>query len=344
MGIGVRIGIFDQNDRGLQPLREQYRERLELAEFYDRNGFYCYHTSEHHSTPLSTAPSPGIFLSALAQRTTRILLGPLVYLLPLYHPLRLAEEVCMLDHLSGGRFQLGVGRGASPHELAYLGVNIADAQDMYVEALDVMLKAFGSEQLDHAGKHWRFDGVPIEMKPLQRPHPPLWYAVGAPESVSWPARNDVHVVCAGPASRVGEITSRYREELRGLGQTLPDDRCLGLNRYVVVGRTDGEAVDRGRRAWPLFHHHFWKLWKRHGTEPRTLKLPAEFDALLASGAAVAGSPATVRDALQAQIDEAGVTYFIGSFTFGSMSFADTLASLELFTEGVMPALRRAERD
>ena len=117
----MQFGVFDQNDLGTLPLADQYENRLRLIEFYDRSGFRTYHMSEHHSTPLSMTPSPSVFLAAVAQRTQRIRLGPLVYVLPMHHPLRLAEEICMLDHLSRGRFEWGVGRGASPHELEDLG-------------------------------------------------------------------------------------------------------------------------------------------------------------------------------------------------------------------------------
>lgn len=106
------FGLFDWIDRGTVPLHQLYAERLRLLEAADAAGFFCYHLAEHHATPLGMAPSPALFLTAAAQHTQRIRLGPLVYLLPLYNPLRLIEEVCMLDHLSGGRLELGVGRRA----------------------------------------------------------------------------------------------------------------------------------------------------------------------------------------------------------------------------------------
>ena len=96
----MQFGVFDQNDLGVYPLGEQYEKRLKLIEFYDQSGFRSYHMSEHHSTTLSMTPSPSVFLAAAAQRTKRLRLGALVYVLPAHHPLRLAEEICMLDHLS----------------------------------------------------------------------------------------------------------------------------------------------------------------------------------------------------------------------------------------------------
>ena len=109
----VSFGLFDWVDRGETPLQQLYEERLQLLEVADTAGFFCYHLAEHHATPLGMAPSPALFLTAVAQRT-RLRVGPLVYLLPLYNPLRLIEEVCMLDHISGGRLELDRRSSAEP--------------------------------------------------------------------------------------------------------------------------------------------------------------------------------------------------------------------------------------
>ena len=103
----MKFGVFDHLDDSGLPLGEFYENRLRLIEAYERVGIHVYLTAEHHATPLGMSPSPSVLHSAIAQRTKRILFGPLVYTLALYHPLRLAEEICMLDHMSGGRFQLG---------------------------------------------------------------------------------------------------------------------------------------------------------------------------------------------------------------------------------------------
>src|SRR5215210_3340201 len=119
----MKFGVFDHMDRAGVPLAQQYEERLQLIAAYERAGFYAYHLAEHHSTPLGMAPAPSVFLAAVAQRTRTLRFGPLVYPLSLYHPLRAMEEICMLDHLSGGRLEVGVGRGASPHEMEDYGVD-----------------------------------------------------------------------------------------------------------------------------------------------------------------------------------------------------------------------------
>src|SRR6202790_4399212 len=117
----MKFGVFDHLDRDDQTLCDYYQARLQIIEAYDRLGFYAYHVAEHHATPLGMAPSPSIFLAAAAQRTRALRLGTLVYALPLHHPRRMIEEICMLDHLSRGRLDMGFGRGSSPIELEYYG-------------------------------------------------------------------------------------------------------------------------------------------------------------------------------------------------------------------------------
>src|SRR6476620_5149613 len=131
----MEFGVFDHLDRHDAPLAAFYEQRLQLIESYDRLGFYAYHLAEHHSTPLGMAPSPAVFLSAVAQRTRQLRFGPLVFAIPLHHPLRLIEEICMLDHLSGGRLEIVFGRGSSPIELALYGADPAAAQEIYSEGV-----------------------------------------------------------------------------------------------------------------------------------------------------------------------------------------------------------------
>src|SRR2546430_15697120 len=107
----MEFGVFDHLDRHGGALADYYEDRLKIAEAYDRAGFYAYHLAEHHSTPLGMAPSPSVFLAAVAERTTRLRFGPLVWPMPLHHPLRLIEEICMLAQLSGGRRDKGSTRG-----------------------------------------------------------------------------------------------------------------------------------------------------------------------------------------------------------------------------------------
>src|SRR5574341_2636144 len=143
----MEFGIFDHLDRNDLPLNEFYESRLQLIEAYEKAGFYAYHVAEHHSTPIGLAPSPSVFLSAIAQRTKRLRFGPMVYALPLHHPLRLIEEICMVDQLSGGRLEIGFGRGSSPTEVKFFCFNDTPANEIYTEARELILRGLTQKTL-----------------------------------------------------------------------------------------------------------------------------------------------------------------------------------------------------
>ncbi len=332
------FGVFDHLDRGDLPLRDYYEARLTLIEAYEREGFYAYHVAEHHSTPLGMAPSPSVFLAAVAQRTRRLRFGPMVYALPLYHPLRLIEEICMLDQMSGGRLDIGFGRGSSPIELAVYGQNPEEAQRIYAEGLDLVLRGLTRKTLDFTGEFFTFTDVPMELEPLQKPHPPLWYGVHSTESAERAARRGLNIVSLDPAAPTRSFTDRFREVWREVhgedGAVLPR---IGLGRFVVVAEDDAEALRIARRAYPVWHRSFTFLFRLRGSSPRHPR-PPDFDGVMASGQGIAGSPDTVRAFLQSQLDTAGANYLVGQFAFGDISLDEALRSVGLFSEKVMPAL------
>jgi alkanesulfonate monooxygenase SsuD/methylene tetrahydromethanopterin reductase-like flavin-dependent oxidoreductase (luciferase family) len=339
----MQFGVFDQNDLGIYPLGEQYENRLKLIEFYDQAGFRAYHMSEHHSTPLSMTPSPNVFLAAVAQRTRRLRLGALVYVLPAHQPLRLAEEICMVDHLSHGRLDIGIGRGASPHELEYFGADPEKAPAIYVEAYNVIKQALTGREVTFKGKHIVIEGVPMEMTPAQLPHPPFFYAVPVPEGAVWPAQNGINIVGGGPVERVREISDRFRAEWAAAGNLPENIPLIGINRFVVVADSDREAMELGRRAWPRFHESFMKLWKKHGTTPRYARIPDNFDAAVSNRAAIVGSPATIRDAVYGMTEEAGVSYFVAQFSFGDLTHEEVMHSAGIFAREVISSPDRLAR-
>ncbi len=238
----MKFGVFDHLDASGAPLAQFYEDRLRLAEAYDRIGIHALHIAEHHATPLGMAPSPSVFLSAVAQRTRRLRFGPLVYTLALYHPLRLAEEICMLDQLSGGRFELGVGRGISPIEIEHFGVDPAKAQAMYLEAYQVLMLALRERVLTFEGAYYRFKEVPLQLTPLQRPHPPIWYGLSNPESAEFAAGSKFNVVSNAAPKSVRVITDRYRAEWAKKGNDPKRIPFIGMARHVVIADTDAEAL------------------------------------------------------------------------------------------------------
>jgi alkanesulfonate monooxygenase SsuD/methylene tetrahydromethanopterin reductase-like flavin-dependent oxidoreductase (luciferase family) len=338
----MEFGIFDHLDRAGTPLPEFYEDRLKIAEAYDRAGFYAYHLAEHHSTPLGMAPSPNVFLAALAQRTRRLRFGPMVFVVPLYHPLRLIAEICMLDQMSGGRLELSFGRGASPIELEYFGADPATSQDVYNEAVEVILHGLTHKTLDFHGKHFSFDNVPMELSPLQKPHPPIWYGAHAADSAARAARHSLNIINLDPTAHIRDTVASYRKTWQETKGAAPLPK-IGLGRFIVVAETDVQAMRLASRAYRPWYDSFIylpRLLGRTQAHPR----PAEFEPLMERGQGVAGSPATVRDLLAAQLAESGCNYVVGQFAFGDMTRDEALHSIALFTGEVMPALREISDD
>jgi alkanesulfonate monooxygenase SsuD/methylene tetrahydromethanopterin reductase-like flavin-dependent oxidoreductase (luciferase family) len=334
----MRFGIFDHLDDSGLPLGRHFEERLQLAEAYDKAGFYGYHLAEHHNTPLGYAPSPGIFLAAVAQRTKRLRFGPMVYLLPLYHPLRLIDEICMLDQLSGGRFLYGVGRGISPVEVGFYGVDFATGAQQFREAFEVVRRGLTEDRLTFHGEFYDFDAVPIVMKPAQKPCPELWYGLGQAESVAWCAANAANTISRRPPAQVRQLTDRYRQEWQKLGRSEAELPLLGVNRHIVIAESEAEALATARRVYPAWRHHMGLLWHQYGVPfPLEAALPEDWALLQQHGDAIAGTPAQVCDFIAGEIAATGVNYYVCDFAFGTITHDEAMRSLELFASEVMPA-------
>lgn len=334
----MEFGIFDHLDRNDLPLNEFYEARLQLIEAYEQAGFYAYHVAEHHSTPIGLAPSPSVFLSAIAQRTQKIRFGPMVYALPLHHPLRLIEEICMVDQLSGGRLEIGFGRGSSPTEVSFYGQDPAKAQDIYTEARALILEGLTHKTLTFEGKFFSFKDIPMELEPLQKPHPPMWYGVHSIEAADRAARQNLNMVSLDSARDTRSYNDKYREVWRQLhGEKTPTPK-LGLSRFIVIAENGQEALSAACRAYPVWHKHFYYLYYLKGGKP-THPRPAEFEKMMERGQAAAGDPDTVTKFLQREMDESASNYLVGQFAFGDLSLAESVRSVELFQKHVMPKLR-----
>jgi len=337
----MKFGVFDHVDDSGLPLAEHLEARLRMAEAYDAHGFHCYHVAEHHGTPLGLAPSPGILFAALSQRTARLRFGPLVYLLPIYNPLRLVEEVAMLDALSGGRFQLGVGRGVSPIELGFHGLDMAEQRGRFDEALEVLTRGLSSEVLDFAGEYYAYDTVPMALHPVQKPHPPLWYGAGSPDSIRWCAQNGVNMVTLALGERVRQVTDLYRAEWQGSPDAIP---LIGVSRHVLVADSDEAARTLVRPAYARWRRSMAKLWEDRGVAfPLAAHLPPEWDAAEAMGHGCAGSPETVRAFVEREVADGGINYFVAAMAFGDLKLGAVRRSAELFASRVMPGIESVER-
>jgi len=334
--------MFDWIDSRTVPLPQLYEERLQLIQAAERAGFFGYHLAEHHGTSLGMAPSPAVFLSAVAQRTSRIRFGPLAFLVPLYNPLRLAEEICMLDNLSGGRLELGLSRGVSPHELACFGVDAAGTRPIFDEALEVIRRALTEPELNFEGRYYRYHDVPMMIKPLQKPYPPMWYPTHNPDSVGYAAMHGFHYAGLGPITALRQLTDKYRS----VWETHRQDPhringhievpIIGTMRQIFVADTDAEAMAIGRAAYQSFFSSITQLWHRRGDH--AVDQLFDLEAGLALETILIGSPDTIREKVVRLAADSGINYLGGSFAWGSLTHAQSSRSLDLFVKEVMPAV------
>ena len=368
----LQFGVFDHIEPipGV-PLDQIYRERLDQIERLESAGFYSYHLAEHHTPAVhSLAPSQNVFLAAAAERTRTMRLGPCVYVLPLHHPVRLIEEICMLDNLSNGRMDIGVGRGGVI-EAHFWGqdsdveVNYA----RYLETLAVVREGLSNESLTYQGEFYNFDDLPMRLRPKQDPHPPLWYM----RNVETAAINGMHTIIVGNLGSFGANVERYRQlwdEYQGPGALNAQGEApkIGLVNHLYLAETDAEAAAIAQPAWDQYK---WNLAaprrleaERRGltqflgseSNPRPSNLPdreasanatagersarsAGLEEHAAPGGGgfnvVAGSPDSIRNYMDEYL-ATGANYFVAAFQWGHLSHEETMRSLELFVSEVMP--------
>ena len=331
----MHYGIFDHMEQRGGDLGTLYEERLQMIEYADAAGFARYHKAEHHFTPLDAAPSAMVFLAAASQRTQRIRLGSLVSLLPFYHPVRFVEEVCALDHLSGGRLDVGVGKGISPIEHRLWGHDDAEAMPRTLEAIEILRAGLTEKTLTYAGAFYRLEALPMQMSPRQRPHPPLWY----PGNIEFAGTHRLNTVVGGPVAAVKAQVARFGELVANARidwNPAVAKPVIGATRHVYLAPTREAAHVRARIAWQRYDENLSKLWRAHGMEPvMSPSLKGNFDLAIAANVLLAGTPDDVRSHIQALKEEAALDYFVGAFAWGDLTHAEAMESLHLFADQVM---------
>jgi alkanesulfonate monooxygenase SsuD/methylene tetrahydromethanopterin reductase-like flavin-dependent oxidoreductase (luciferase family) len=345
--VAIEFGIFDHVTRppGVA-LDALYEGRLALLRKADAAGFRGYHLAEHHGHALSATPSQVPFLAAVARETERLRLGLLVACLPLHHPIRLVEDICMLDQLSGGRVDLGVGRGISPFEHRLFGHDPDEARERFAELVPLVVGGLETGRMDASGcAHYDFPEIDLPVEPLQRPYPPLW-AAGNIEAA---ARHGLNVVSGMPVT--ADTRRRYdelwAESRRTPGHLNPHvaEPIVGSSQYVCIADTDDEARRIGERALGVLGAF---LGRSIGREPPHLQDPARPEAPTplvravqsrAPGVLVCGSPETVRDHYVRYAAEGNANYIVVNVPFGDMTHPEAERTLDAFIAEVMPAVR-----
>jgi len=344
----MKVGLFDHVENAGRPLATLFDERLTFVRAAEDAGIYCLHVAEHHATPLNMVPVPGVYLGAVARATRRMRLGPLVYLLPLYSPLRLIEEICMLDHLSYGRLEVGIGRRVSPLELKYHKVEHDESRAIFIDAFNCISAGLTSDSLSYCGSHFSYENVPIPLRPLQQPHPAFWYGSSNTIGATWAGERGLHFVTLGPPAFAKTNIAAFKEALakRGKGAhpkaEFPGGVAIGVQRHIFVADTEEEAR---RFAKPAMDTHLAHLnWLRdlHGVTGPTSRLNvprgADYEACVVDGTVISGKPEAVCAEIERQVHELGVNYLLVYLFLGSMTLKEALRSLQLFAAEVMPKL------
>jgi alkanesulfonate monooxygenase SsuD/methylene tetrahydromethanopterin reductase-like flavin-dependent oxidoreductase (luciferase family) len=252
----VKVGVlqfFSWPQRRVD-LAAVYARALQRIEIMDGNGYDAVWLAEHHFSDFSVCPSVHMVGMLAAARTTRLRIGTAVSLAPFYHPLRLAEEVALLDLLSGGRVNWGAGRGFARAEFTAFGVPPAESASRFRETVEIVLKAWTEERLSYAGRHFRFEDIEVLPKPAQRPHPPVWLAATSEGAFEWAAGRGYSILMDPHSSHdeIGRKRRRYAQLLAKAGFS-DTGRDIPMARLVALAPDDGKAaaVARSGAEWIL---------------------------------------------------------------------------------------------
>jgi alkanesulfonate monooxygenase SsuD/methylene tetrahydromethanopterin reductase-like flavin-dependent oxidoreductase (luciferase family) len=357
----VGVSIFDlchypyENDpAAFDPAlaRQVYREHFEEWLAAERLGFDAVFLSEHHFTAYNLLPSPNLMVAALASHTKRIRVGAMINVVPFHQPLRLAEESAMLDVLSDGRLEVGVGRGIDFQEVKKLGMDFDELRPRFQEGLDLMRKAWTNVEFEHHGDFYSVARAAIYPRPLQQPHPPIWAAAESPATIEWVASQGFGMSTIFlPSEMVAEKLAHYLDAAQRFEQPLGAANFM-LFRNVYVAPTDDEAI---ADCDPALSHMMF-LFQDAALPPdpallpdsyafhreifgRFMEAPDTFEDILGAGIVLCGSPKTVREQLLAQVEPLGLQQVCLLFAFGNLPHEKVMRSLELFAEQVLPALR-----
>ena len=348
----MRFGIFSIFDYWprVKSVSRYFSDILHLAERAEDLGFDSFWISEHHFTSYGgILPRPQILLAALAQRTHTIRLGTAVSLVPFDSPVRLAEDFGLIDVLSGGRLEFGVGRGLFSFEYDGLGVQQDESRARLEEGIEVIRAAWQSESLTYAGRFTKVDNLTILPRPLQKPHPPLYVAAVSPETYEWAGREGhsiLQVLYFAPIERTAEQVVKYRARLE---QHRHDSSSKML---VAISPTHVAATNESARqeaAEPLMNYvgmvsallptEAKSEQYRAYTKLRPAMKKLTYDVLYAERPTAIGDPDQVIRRIENMNRIMGINEFVSFVNFGGIEHELTLKSMELFAKQVIPHFR-----
>jgi len=347
----VKFGMvaFNAGGHGRSPA-QVLRENLDQAAFAEDLGFDSVWLVEHHFSDYALVGDPSVFAAALAERTGRVRIGTAVFVLPLHHPIRVAENTAVIDNLSGGRLDVGVGRGYQPAEFAGFGVAMEDSQERFEETLRAVELLWSEPEVTFHGRHVHLDGVRLVPRPLQQP-PPVWIAAVSPRTYVRLGGQGRRILTAPnftPLELVKENLEAYRAALAVGGHRVTAfDSPVMLQTYV--GRSHEEGRERPRAPAMGYYDLLGRLLPRGDAAPRGYDFYRRVEANVRDlryeqiyGTACFGSVDEVRERVRRLRDVAGVTYLMTWFNFGGLPAGEVVASMERFATHVMPAFREQQ--
>ena len=352
----MKFGIFHivQWHESRSP-KEALSEALEQIELADRLGIEEAWLGEHRFSRHGLLSGIFSFAGHVAARTSRIRIGTAVVVLPFHNPILVAEEAAMLDVLSGGRLDFGVGSGYQRQEFEGLGINVEEGRERFREHLDVITRAWTEERLTFHGKYTNVDDLWVIPKPLQKPHPPLYIAVSTSSaSVEYAASRNIPIIVGGPTAVMGQaphVVRLWREKMEEFGHEHAHiDPPVSMNIYVAPTMEEAERDPLGLEDFST------KILAKigspigaDGTIPpgyeewanrqRDREMVAE--ARRTAGIpALRGTPEVVSERLE-QIRELGINHIFGSFGFPGLAREKAIRSIEMFASDVMPHFSQA---
>ena len=321
------------------PFEVYYGEVLEQIQLAEELGWDCFWFTEHHFLFYGGAmPNPAVILSAAAARTSTIRLGSAISILPLHHPLQIAEDYAMVDAVSDGRLEFGIGLGNTPLDFHAFGVPREESRQRFDEAAEVIRKAWTNDRFSHEGTFWRFDDVAIYPKPAQQPSPPFWVAGISAASLGWAGRHGCHIMTvahAAPPETYAPGMAAWRDGLVQSGYDPSKYHCkLHLRVWVDEDGERARAV-----AEPAITNY--EQVASVGRERRNAVPPELYDwkGMLAAGRNAYGNPDQVIEAIRRCMRNYEFDILSTTFNFGGLSHDAITRAIRLFAKEVMPAFQ-----
>jgi alkanesulfonate monooxygenase SsuD/methylene tetrahydromethanopterin reductase-like flavin-dependent oxidoreductase (luciferase family) len=324
---------FPDRDPPFGKFFQQILEQIELAE---ELGWDCFWSTEHHFQVYGgPVPNPAVLMAAAAARTSKIHLGSAISVLPLHHPIQLAEDYAMVDVMSQGRLEFGIGLGNTPGDARVYGTPWDDRRGRYEEAAELVVKAWSEERFSHHGEFFHFDDVSLLPQPVQRPHPPVWVAGSSAEGLGWAGRHGFNIMTVAhpfPPERQRPGVEAWRAALQEAGHD-PASRHCKLHLRVWVDE-DGERAREVAEAAIRRYEDISAIALERPAPPEP-----DWDTMLATGRNCYGTPDQVIKLIKTAQEHFDFDIFSSTFNFGGLPHEDIKRSMRLFAKEVMPAFR-----